>query len=353
MIASRLDPYARQSRLIWANRLRDWRQRWAEVAFHLVAGVAGAALLAYLLALQRDAVVAVFAWAAAAPAMLGLAVLVVLTLDQRALRRRELERARHDWLAAQPLPHALRRWRALRAPLLRAAAEGAALLLLAWFAHVPLALTLVALALLPVAALLAQTTPRPSIVPRESPFATRGRGSFWRWQWIEAGASLAPRRLAWALIAVLLVPRGPAAMVIVAVGLVALVAAATAWQRGLGVIPAAQRWIATQPVAPRRWLRACLAMPLSWLALVSTAVAVIAASSGPAWLALAAAMGLIALGTLQLAVMTSTRQHPARAPWLTALHALLLLSALQTLPPLAPALWILQLLWLTRRSLRA
>lgn len=356
MFAVGFDPYARQSRLTWANRLAQWRQHRGEFVFHLLAAGIGLVLLANLALAQRAPVAELLTWLwQQHAATSGFVLLLGLTLDQHARWRDTRLRLARDWLSAQPLSAALLRRRRLRRVVARALWQAALLTSIAGFSRLPLAATGGALALIPIAAILGHALPlreASRLQSRETPFATRGRASFWRWQWIEAGASLAPQRMAWALLAILLVPRGGWVMAGVAFGLMFLVAAGTAWQRSLAVIPVAQRWIATQPIAPSAWLRACLAMPLLLLGGMGLLLIAVAFAADSLALALVFGLGVPAFGGLHLAVVASERLHPERIVWLWPLHAVLLASAIQSLPPLAPVVWAGQLIWLGRRSVR-
>lgn len=356
MFATRFDPYAAQIRLVLANRWAEAQARRTELIVHALIGSAIAGLLLILLVRQREAIAALVAWGVQHHAMtLGGLMLLALVLDQRAARRMHAQRLQRDWLAAQPVSPAVRRRRRRLVSITRAAGQGMVLLLGLWLAQLGWAGVAWLAAGVLAAALLASVLPdslsshlRPSA--RETPFAPRGRGSFWCWQWIEAGASLAPRRLAWALLALLLVPRGALLMAGLGLVLVALTTAATAWQRSLGVIPAAHRWIAPQPVSAWRWLRACVGMPLLLLGGVVLALVALTLALGSPSLALVLALGLIGFGTLQLAVQISERLTPRRVPWMFAMQAMLLAAVAQSLPPLALPLWLLQLIWLTRRN---
>ena len=356
MFATRFDPYAAQIRLVLANRWAEAQARRTELIVHALIGSAIAGLLLILLVRQREAIAALVAWGVQHHAMtLGGLMLFALVLDQRAARRTHAQRLQRDWLAAQPVSPTVRRRRRRLVSITRAAGQGMVLLLGLWLAQLGWAGVAWLAAGVLAAALLASVLPdslsshlRPSA--RETPFAPRGRGSFWRWQWVEAGASLAPRRLAWALLAIVLVPRGAWLMAGVAMGLVALVTVGHAWQRALAVIPAAQRWIATQPVPASRWVRACLAMPLLVLAAATAALSLAALAVDSHLLALAIGLGLPAFGLLHLAVVIGNRRHPQRIAWHWPLHAVLLVSVIQSLALFAPLWWIAQLIWLLRRS---
>jgi hypothetical protein len=187
---------------------------------------------------------------------------------------------------------------------------------------------------------------------RELPQAVRGRGSLWRWQMIESAAALAPRRLAWMLLLILLVPRGPALMILPAIALVVLGGLVHAWQRSLAVIPAAQPLMAAQPVAASAWLRRALAWPLQLLALAVSVLSLLAWLAGSVVLLWLTALLLPALALLQWASTAAERHAPRRAAFLFVLQLSLLIAVAQGMPLLGAPIWLLQMLWLWRRARR-
>src|SRR5690606_33621413 len=100
------------------------------------------------------------------------------------------------------------------------------------------------------------------VVRRDSMLQATGRGSLWRWQWIVAGRTLAPAGLAPLLPVTLLLPRGPALMLAVALALVTVLATGSAFLRMVALIVDAQRWLDVQPLRPRDWLPQALLLPL-------------------------------------------------------------------------------------------
>src|SRR5690606_29754891 len=96
-----------------------------------------------------------------------------------------------------------------------------------------------------------------------------GRGRVMRWQWIEAGAARFGPALAPGAFALLLVPMGSGLALTLACLLVGLLCAAliSAWRRSLGVIVAAQSWLAPQPLSGTQLLRESARLPFLLLLL--------------------------------------------------------------------------------------
>ncbi len=340
-----------------ANRLTAWRATPAQTAFHGLAMATAAALAFWVLAAQRESLQGLLALAQSRPDIGFAGLLMLAALDQRAAQRRLLDRWRGDWLAAQPLPQiqrlAYRAWRSGG----RFALQALGLtLLLAWLDG---SSPLIAAALLATLAgsLLGATSagwrlPQRRRLRRHSPFLPRGRGSLWRWQRQCAGSALAPRSVAPLIALWLLVPRGPALMLGVALCLLALALLASAWRRMLGVFAAAHGWLAAEGIAARRWVGRALLLPGLILSVGGTLCATLLwlFAAPPAfqllWLA------CLMLACLSLLACAAERRTPRRAALVLAVHAALLAGCSQALPPLLPLLFALQCGHLLWRSLR-
>jgi hypothetical protein len=125
-----------------------------------------------------------------------------------------------------------------------------------------------------------------------------------------------------------------------------------AWRRSLAVLPQAQAWLAAQPLAPGRLLRATWAVPAFVLASATVAIAGVLAALGAWRLAGAVALALAGFGGLHYAATAAERARPRRAVLSFVLHAMLLLATVQSFPPAALPLWMVQMAWLLRRALR-
>jgi len=352
------DPYHRQALLTWRNRIARWRADPMQTGFHALAGLVLASVLVLPGGRALHALGAATAQAIERfPGATALFAGALLFAAQRRARIAQQRARANDWFAAQPLSPTLRRSRQRLRVLLQAMAQallGAALLALARApaaAWGVLASLIAAAPLLDAALAHRQTWPRRHRSPRSTVFAAHGRGSLWRWQVIEGGIALAPRRLAWLLLLLLLVPRGPAQLILVALLLVGIGVAVMGWWRALAVLFAAQRWLAAQPLPARRLLLGCLPYPLLLLVGGSAALAGLALQFGSPLLAALPALGLPALGSLAWLCAARHRRHPPRAGLAFAVHLSLLLGMVQAVPPLAPLLWLGQVVWLWRRSL--
>ena len=124
------------------------------------------------------------------------------------------------------------------------------------------------------------------------------------------------------------------------------------WRRCLQVIPAAEHWLRYQPLPARHWLGTVSALPLLLLGLIALSLALPGLLLQQPALAAVAALAASALGLLHLATCLRWRRQPRRIDRQFALHGLLLMAGVQTLPPLAPPLWLLQLGWLVRGACR-
>ncbi len=353
------DPYSAQLHLLWRNRINDWRTRPSEAGFVALAWSATIALMTWLALAQLQRLAVVLEWlredhAWATAATFGLAVLV----DQQQARRRQRQIIARDWLSAQPINPAVRRRRRLRLllRLLAFAALASPLLLLADASpRQALVLAVCAVTAAVFGNLLGDIdrAPRRHSRPRETAFQTGNpRGSVFNWQCIEAGASVAPRHLAPLLLVVLLVPRGPLLMALVALTLLLIATGISAWRRAVLVIVQADRWLLAEPVPARVWLLQSLRLPLLLLLVGTLALVTMAWIIAGDVLAVAVAVGMPALGMLYLAVVTSGRKQPRRLSLRFAVHVALLAACAQAFPPLALLVWGSQWIVLFRRSLR-
>ena len=362
MMAARtdFDPHRHWRALAWRNRVAIWRRQPGEPLFHAASVLALVALLAWvagsgLSRLQSPAQQLLARW----PWIVGSALLVLFALRQRRALGALLAARRSDWLAAQPIEARFERrarWRTLG---LEAALQLLAGLGLLSLLALPLQAWLGYLVLVSLAALAAATHQGPRAA-RAGPDATRrrprgeGRGRVWRWQWIEAGAARFGPSLAPGAFALLLLPMGSsilAMLVLLASGLL-VAALLTAWRRSLGVIPAAQAWLAPQPLQGRDVLREASPLPLAVLVLAASLLLGVGIAFGQAGLGAGLALGTLGLGLVQLLCLLAERSRPRRATAMSTALAVLLLGSLQALPPLAPALWLGLVLRLLRRILR-
>ncbi|MCB1552476.1 MAG: hypothetical protein KDJ14_01615 [Xanthomonadales bacterium] len=353
------DPYAAVMHAEWRERARRWRARPGESVFHLAGLLAllGAGVAMALRAGPPLLDSAAALWArypeAAALAFLGAAASSGWQASRRAIQIWTT-----DWLAAQPTQPAVHR-RRLRGIWLRQglawALPGAAVLAWADAETGPrIALPVGLLLAAGVGGRWAQRPPRAASqrTRRVTPFASRGRGTMSTWQLAEAGATLAPARLAPLLLVLLLMPRGPWTMILPALLLVIGLSLAHAWQRSVAVIPRAEAWLQTQPVRAGRWLRDAAALPtLLGAALAGLTAAVIWKLSGGYFAALTG-IGVLALLALIWAVTVRWRRTPRHIGMHVAAQGMLLALVAQSLPIAAPALWAIQMVWLVRKGWR-
>ncbi len=361
MTALAFDPYRAEQRLRWHNRLTQWRAEMGQTALH---GVALAALFALLLVplLQVVGSAAPIANATLANWPWTLALVASLVMALRHAQRLVALRARQarEWLAAQPVARRMQT-RRQRDQILRDAlwhvAVGLVVLLLidahvAALAGVLVCVCLAAAVAIPLSHRLAPRARASGYLGSRIPDA--GIGRFWRWQRIEIGIALRGRSLSFGIWALLLVPMGSGAFTVMAIAMAGLTLAAltTAWHRCLGVLPQAQAWLAAQPLSGARLLRATVAVPLVVLTTSVALIGLVLIALGTPALAAFAALGLIAVGSLQFACAAATRAHPRRMSMLFLVHVTLLIGVLQALPPLAVLCWALQLGFLLRQAAR-
>lgn len=360
MATDDFNPYAHWRRLALRSRLEQLRRHPGETAFHTLAGTALLAVFVWAAifvvgAIADDLRDALQRW----PLAIGLALLVLCSVIQvRGLQRLAGLRAR-DWLAGQPITPKLQR----RERLGQVIQEGLPQL----FIGVGLLLGIVAihqyffglLGIVLLAALIGWCVPQRAAVLTAVGVRGRhpqgaGKGHLMRWQWIEAGAARFGPALAPGAFALLLVPMGSGLALTLACLLVGLLCAAliSAWRRSLGVIVAAQFWLAPQPLSGMQLLRESARLPLLLLLLGMglLLLAGLAAKLGPiAWLA---SLTLGALGLLHLLCSAVERRRPRRIVLLFAVQLALLLVVARTFPPLLPLVWLGQILWLSRRVAR-
>jgi hypothetical protein len=361
MAAIVFDPFRAQARLAWHNRFARWRRDGAQSAFHAGA-LAALALLLAVPAWQSRA-----AWGASLAVLLHQWPMTVLLLATLAMTWRQAavlgalrRQAAQDWLAALPVPAALHRRRRRDAMLREAAGHALVAALLLSGARAAPALVVVFALSMAGSLLLAVPVARVAAHPRRarlafgSPIADHGAGRLWRWQRIACGVALRGRTLSLGAFALLAPPMdsGIAVAAIVAIAGLSFALLSGAWRRSLAVLPQAQAWLAAQPLAPGRLLRATWAVPAFVLASATVAIAGVLAALGAWRLAGAVALALAGFGGLHYAATAAERARPRRAVLAFLLHAMLLLATLQSFPPAVLPLWMVQMAWLLRRALR-
>ncbi|MCK7595042.1 hypothetical protein [Pseudomarimonas salicorniae] len=356
-------PLWHELRLIWHNRLKALRAERMQSVLHGAATVAGVGLLLAVLAAQQDMLhsllVVLLAWPKSS---LGALWLACLGDQVRHLSTRR-QRWRCHWLAAAPVAEAQRRGYQRVQLVLRAAVHALLLALsLTWLAA-PLpalfaALVTAALAALVAAALEPRLQRGPLLAGlrtrrhRGSVLAPRGTGSAWAWQRQAAAGAITPAAVAPLFLVWLLLPRGTAQMIAVAALMLLAAVTHSAWRRMLAQFGLAERWLAAEGVAPRRWLPPLMAPPLALLVAVSTTVGCAFAWAGAPLAAWALLAGGAMIAVLQLLVQAAERRRPRRAALALLLHIAVLATCLQAVPPLLPVLWAIQCGVLLSRSLR-
>jgi len=358
MPTTHFDPYAAQARLLWSNRVSQWRAQPGEAGFNAAAWLAMLGALGWIAARQLDSLAAGLIWLRTQQPLLALALAALCSLlDQWQSRRRQRRVLATHWLSAQPVSASVlwrRRWLSCAGRMLAAAGAAAPLLVMAQ-GNGDDALMLAACCL--PAAILGNRLgdiDRPTRLRRrrETAFTSHGVGSIPRWQWIEAGASLAPFRLAPMLLLIVLVPRGPAALAVIALALVMLATAINGWLRGVWVFVLAENWLGVQPLSTRTWLLPAIRLPLLQLLVASLALALLAMANDARVLAILLGVGLPMIGCLYLAVVASGRAMPRRVPLRFGVQLTVLIASSQAFAPLMPAVWLIQMVVLLRRSLR-
>ena len=357
------DPYRWQRMLLWQNRIARWCAAAAETTFHAVAlvGLVAVALALLSTLFSRNIPLHVVADALARwPVVIGLATLLQMTLRQVHVLTRLRQLRADDWLGLQPIHEAVHRQhqrvRQQREALLQIALVAAAVAASGaswWWFAVLAADAIVAMLLAPLIHRRPNTQTQWNI-RRRSSIGDPGRGRLWLWQTIEAGFAFRGRSLAGGMLILLLIPIGSRVSTIVFYVAAGLAAAwlTTAWNRSLAVLPAAQAWLAPQPLHGARLLLATCATPALLLLAAATIVAFGGVALGATRAGILAAGMLIALGILQFACVALERARPRRSGLLFALHLGLLLGVLQALPMLTPLLWLAQTSFLLRAAVR-
>lgn len=366
-----LDPDSLAARLSFANRVALWRALGAEGPFLFV--IAASVLVLALLSLEAPWMALVSAQAAwnqpPAAALAGAALAFALWWHGRAALQQILAARRSDWLAALPIATARREaqarrvaWRGL---LLRAVLL---ILALAWLLgrsdpSAPLGIGLLAgcaaaalLGLWPGFGRPALPTRDPVSVPIPTLRERRAKAT----GLALLGVAIAPialrvPRLAWPLgTGLLLMPVGarPLAVLGFLVLLASLVLSSDLIAALRRRLAGDRGWLAALPLSARKLLGGYA--PTLWRAgLVRVLLAAIGAHlvGAPAlWvLAIVVVLALLLLHGALLAF--AARARPARFPLWTSLHLVIVLGALQVLPPLAPLLWLALLGWSWRRAM--
>jgi hypothetical protein len=355
-----INPYRIEQRLHWRNRISQWRAQPGESAFHALAWavllVAAAALLWQSWPRLIDGLeLAIARW----PGALLLVSLLALTQWQSlALQAQRRRWARH-WLIAQPIAESRRRRVLIEQTLWRVALQmlvGAVVLsgtraagsnLFLWIALV------LSAAILGWQGARRSGRNRISAAPRAFVWLASGRGSLLRWQMSEAVASLAPQSMSRLLWLLLLVPTGDWTAFMLAGVVLALGVAVAAWSRMLAVLPAAQAWLAVQPLPPRRLLLGCAGLPLVLLLTVAAALMALFGALGSARLCLPILAALLLLAPLHWGCAAAERRRPRRIGLLFTTQVLMLAAFVQVVAVLALPLWIAQMWLLLKRAVRA
>lgn len=352
------NPYQRERLLRFQNRVAEWRAHPDETLFHGLALLAAAALgVVILVQALPSALAALSQLITRWPLPLLAASLLLIHVRHIELMRTRRARLRLHWLAAQPIPASVSRRLLLRLQLFHLLAYcigGGGLLYLV--DQPPLAVVLwIAGCVIAIATANTYRLDRAGSPPSNSrlmPFAITSDGSFWRWQWIEVCAVAAPRRLAHALWLFLLAPAGHWSATVIALVLVLIYLLLAAWNSSVGVLVQADHWLHTQPLQTKRWLLDCLRVPLLILACISALIVLTLAATSSLRYAVPLLLGSTAVALLHYACAAAERRHPRRLQLVFAVHLLVLLAALQSLPFLLAPLWLAQMYWLIRRSLR-
>jgi hypothetical protein len=364
------DPDSLAARLSFANRVALWRARGAEGPFLFV--IAASVLVLALLSLEAPWVALVSAPAAwnrpPAAALAGAALAFVLWWRGRAALRQILAARRSDWLAALPIAAACREAQARRVAWRGLLWRAVALMLaLAWLLgrrdpSAPLGLGL--LAGCAAAGLLGRWPGfgRPALPTRDSvsvPISPLRERRATATGLALLGVAIAPvalrvPRLAWPLgTGLLLMPVGarPLAVLGFLVLLASLVLSSDLIAALRRRLAGDRGWLAALPLSARKLLGGYA--PTLWRAgLVRVLLAAIGAHlvGAPAPWVLAVVVGLALLLLHGALLAFAARKRPSRFPLWTSVHALIVLGALQVLPPLAPLCWLALLGWSWRRA---
>jgi hypothetical protein len=355
-----INPYRLEQRLHWRNRVAQWRAQPGESAFHALAWAvllvaAGVLLWQSWPRLIEVVDMAILRW----PSALLLVAMLTLTQWQALAVQTQRQRWARHWLIAQPIAESRRRRVLIEQTLIRAGLQMLAgvVVLSGTRSAAPNVSIWIGLVLL--AAALgwqgARRTARrdTAAMPRTAVWLASGPGSLLRWQISAALASLAPRSMSRLLWLLLLVPTGDWTAFMLAAVVLALGIAVAAWSRMLAVLPAAQAWLAPQPLPPRRLLLGCVGLPLMLLLSVVVALTMLFAALGSARLSLPILAALLLLATLHWACTAAERRRPRRIGMLFTTQVLLLAAMAQAMVLLVPPMWIAQMLWLIKRAVRA
>jgi hypothetical protein len=358
------DPWQAQWRCEWGNRLAALRAAPAQPVFHALALLALAAvLLPATLDAIRDFGEPARAALARWPWAIAVGLLAACAAQQANARRRERDERAHGWLSAQPVAAAAWRRGAWRRAATIAALQAGIFVSVTWLLVLGTTPKLAAFGL-PLLAMLPEAMRAPALAtPRRShahptrAVARPGAGRIWRWQLAQAQDILGPRRaslLLTVLVVLALMPLNTGLSILLssAGAALTLLLLGGAWQRSLEVLPAAQRWLQAQPFRPAQLLRDWVRVPLAILALAVAAVAVPLSVVGAVRLLLPIVLLLVALALLHLGVVAAERARPRRIPLQVLLHVGAFVGVLQAFPPAVLPLWVGQVAWLARRSLR-
>ena len=364
MTPSPFDPYLAQRRYLWRNRLARWRQAPGETVFHAAIVSALAIMALFFLAGRRDLSEGLLALTRASPGAWLLAWGGLIAMQLRLRLHHWQARDAGGWLAAQPIAvrvQARERGRVVLCGIWPHALAGAllfGLMALPWAAWLWLVLML---ALASVAGVLwAKGFPLHAVSPMkpqtdDTRAAPRhpAHGRLWRWQAREALAGFGPRALRHGLWMLLLIPVGASALaagIALATGL-SLAAYLAAWQRSLGVLLHAERWLGAQPASARFWCSGLL-VPVAQAAGGASATGLALAASGAVHVAPWVGFSLFALALLQALCTLAMRRTPSRIALAFTLQVTLLGALWQMFAPLVALLWLALCLRLLFRGLR-
>ena len=363
MSSTHFDPYRREQLLFWQNRIARWRAAIGETIFHALSLCALVAVALWSLPalferidLWRAAASALARW----PVPIGVATFLLMILRQNHVLTMLQQKRADDWLGLQPIPDTVHRHRR-RVLRFREAtlqiALGAFVVFVSgaprwWLAFLVVA-AVVTMLLAPITRKHRGTQAAWNL-RRRSAIVDAGIGRLWRWQKIEAGFAFRGRSIAGGALILLLIPIGSSAIAVVvcfAAGL-AVAALSSAWSRSLGVLPAAQAWLAPQPLHGARLVIATSLVPSLLLASAVLLVLLGCVALGAARFGALAATALAALGILQFACVAAERTRPRRSGIVFVLHLTLLIGVLQAMPMAAPPLWLAQVGILLRAAVR-
>jgi hypothetical protein len=355
-----INPYRVEQRLHWRNRVAQWRAQPGESVFHALAWavlfvVAAVLLLQSWPQLIEALDLAILRW----PSALLLISILVLTQWQAMAMQAQRQRWARHWLIAQPIAESRRRRVLIEQTLIRAGLQMLAGGVVLSATRDEVTNVSIWIGLVLSAAVLgwqgARRTKRrdATAMPRAAVWLTSGPGSLLRWQISAALASLAPRSMSRLLWLLLLVPTGDWTAFMLAAVVLALGIAVAAWSRMLAVLPAAQAWLAAQPLPPRRLLLGCVGLPLGLLLSVAVALMALFVALGSTRLCLPILAAMLLLATLHWACTAAERRRPRRIGLLFTTQVLMLAAMAQTLALLVLPLWIAQMLWLIKRAVRA